>query len=165
MDASVTTVTDKSSGSSRKCPYRHVWTVWTGTNSNRNCNLTLGGVRSDRTHGAAGRPRPSHAIWRYRGRCRSLAQVSGSYRIGRRLIPVGAVAALCCCSFSGSSSQRSLACKIRLCCRNRSSTLRSMLIGFGRRSLQATLTPRCELCHAFGEGRWRRSRLCVVTGH
>ena len=54
--------------------------------------------------------------------------MSGSFRVGRRLISVGAVAALCCCTFSASSSQRPLGCKIRLCCRNRSSTLRSVLM-------------------------------------
>ena len=84
-------------------------------------------------------------IWRHRGRCRSLAQVSGSYRVVRRLISAGAVAALCCCTFSGSSSQRSLVCKMRLCCRNKSSILRSVLMRIGRRRLQATLAPRCEL--------------------
>jgi hypothetical protein len=39
-------------------------------------------------------------IWRHRGRNRSLAQVSGSYRVVWRLIPAGAVAAFWCCTTS-----------------------------------------------------------------
>jgi integrase len=38
------------------------------------------------------------------------------------LISAGTVAALCCCTFSGSSSRRLLVCTIRLCYRNKSST-------------------------------------------
>jgi hypothetical protein len=40
-------------------------------------------------------------IWRHRGRCRPLAQVSGSYRVVRRLVSAGAVAALWCCTTFG----------------------------------------------------------------
>jgi len=40
---------------------------------------------------------PRLTIWRHRGRCRSLAQVNGSYRVVRRLVSAGAVAALWCC--------------------------------------------------------------------
>ena len=54
------------------------------------------------------------AIWRHKGQCRSLAQMSGSNRVARRPVWVGAVAALCCCTFSGGSSQRPIVCKMRL---------------------------------------------------
>ena len=69
------------------------------------------------------------------GRCTSVTQVSGSSRVARRPVSVGAVAALSCCTFPGSSSQRPIVCKMRLCCRYRSSTLRSAaVVGAGRRS-------------------------------
>jgi len=69
-----------------------------------------------------------HAIWRHGGRCRSLRQVSSSYWVGWRLVSSGTVAALWCCTFSGGSSQGLLICKIRLCCRNKASTLRSVFM-------------------------------------
>ena len=62
------------------------------------------------------------------GRCRSLRQVSSSYWVGWRLVSSGTVAALWCCTFSGGSSQGLLICKIRLCCRNKASTLRSVFM-------------------------------------
>jgi hypothetical protein len=54
---------------------------------------------------------PLDAIWRHTGRCRSLAQVSNSSRVVRRLISAHAVAALWCCTFSGGSNQRPLICR------------------------------------------------------
>jgi hypothetical protein len=55
---------------------------------------------------------PLFTIWRHGGRRRSLAQVGGSYRIVRRLISAGAVAALWCCTFRvvGSSDHLSTRC-------------------------------------------------------
>jgi hypothetical protein len=63
---------------------------------------------------SAGRraPRALVTIWRHEGQCRSLAQVSGSYGIIRRVVSVGAVAALWCCTLSGSSSRRPLGHKV-----------------------------------------------------
>jgi hypothetical protein len=51
-------------------------------------------------------------IWRQGGRCRSLAQVSGSYWVARGSVSAGAVAAPWCCTFSRGSSKGLLVCGI-----------------------------------------------------
>ena len=82
--------------------------------------------------GVAGSP-PDHL--EAEGRCASVTRVSGSGRGARRPVSVGAVAALSCCTFSGSSCQRPIVGKMRLRCRDRSSTLRSAaVVGAGRRA-------------------------------
>ena len=79
------------------------------------------------------RPPPCHL--EAEGRCASVTRVSGSSRVARRPVSVGAVAALSCCTFSGSSSQRPIVGKMRLCRRDRSSAVRSAAVaGAGRRS-------------------------------
>ena len=59
------------------------------------------------------RPPPCHL--EAEGRCASVTRVSGSSRVARRPVSVGAVAALSCCTFPGSSSQRPIVCTMRLC--------------------------------------------------
>ena len=55
-------------------------------------------------------------IWRHKGRCRSLAQVSGSYRIVRTMVSVGAVAAHLCCTAFGAFERETTGLQVRPAC-------------------------------------------------